>query len=137
MTTPVGELTAGEVQKKQDIACRTCGVVGEKISPGGYCWDPHACAQRRMERVSGKSKLRYPCMVTLFEHGARYYLREFGPKILPPPNPLPKGFTMKDYEANPNHVYYEAVMEIGMATSFKPEKALALAKIFNGTVVNK
>jgi hypothetical protein len=64
-------------------------------------------------------------------------LREFGPKILPPPNPLPKGFTMKDYEANPKHIYYEAILERESATLFPRARALALAKSFDGAAVNK
>jgi hypothetical protein len=81
--------------------------------------------------------LRYPCLVRIRTRGATYYLREFGPKIAPPPAILPPGFTLKDYEANPTHLYYEAVMEIGSATSFQVPKALSLAKDFNGIVVNK
>lgn len=135
--TIVGELTAGTAEKKKtEEACRTCGATDQKLSPGGHCWDPHSCAQRRIARVSRTAHLHGRCYVRLRRHNATYFLREFGPKILPPPNPLPKGFTLKDYEANPNHVYYEAVMDRGSATTFPVGKALALAKSFDGVAIN-
>lgn len=138
MTGIIGELTAGTAEKKSEIkACRTCGATDQKLTSGNYCWDPHACANRRMERASGQQYLRFPCIVKLRVRGGTYYLREFGPKILPPPNPLPKGFTLEDYTPNPAHRYFEAVMEIGQATSFQVVRALELARIFNGKATNK
>jgi hypothetical protein len=141
--TIVGELTAGTATKKETTdACRTCSAKDQPLTPAGHCWDPTACARRRIARTSKTQHLRSPCLVKIQTRGATYYLREFGPKIAPPPPILPPGFTLKDYEANPTHLYYEALMESGGrvpsdATSFKVEKALALAKMFNGTVVNK
>jgi len=141
--TIVGELTAGTAEgKTSNDKCRTCGVTGQRLTPAGYCWNPTECTKRRIARASGIQHLRYPCLVRLRRYGSTYYIREFGPKVLPPPNPLPKGFTLKDYEANPEHKYYEAIAEVegrvpGDATSFQVRDAIALAKMFNGTVVNK
>jgi hypothetical protein len=138
MTGIIGELTAGTVEKKKSTRkCRTCGAVDQKLTSGDYCWDPNACARRRMEKASGKQHLRFPCVVKLLARGGTYYLREFGPKMTPMPQVLPPGFTAKDYEANPAHKYFEAVMEVGQATSFQVVRALELARIFNGKAVNK
>lgn len=136
MTQIVGELTAGEVAKKQEETCRTCGNKG-KISPGGYCIDVDACTARRQMRASGAQNLREPCLVKIYTRGSTYYLREFGPKMSPMPLILPPGFTTKDYEANPARLYYEAILERGSATDFKVARALQLAKAFDGTAVNK
>jgi hypothetical protein len=139
--TVVGELTAGDVVKTTDEKCRTCGIKG-KLTPAGYCFDVHGCTERRKARVSGIQHLRFPCLVKLRRYGSTYYVREFGPKIAPPPLIMPPGFTIADYTANPAHRYYEALMEVegrppSDATSFQVRDALVLAKMFNGTVVNK
>lgn len=136
--TIVGELTAGTTDKKASpTTCGTCGATDQKLTPAGHCWDPRDCAKRRIARVSGGGQnLRHPCVVKLHRLGATYWLREFGPKIVPPPNPLPKGFTLDDY-SDKGRVYYEAIMENGQATSFQPQRALELAKIFNGTAMNR
>lgn len=130
--TITGELPAAT---KPDEKCRTCGEKG-KLTSCGYCFDVAACTARREAKAKGTQNLRYPCLVKFQRLGATYYLREFGPKILPPPNPLPKGFTIDDY-SDKGRTYFEAVMEIGSATSFSVKSALALAKMFNGTAVNK
>lgn len=117
-------------------ACRTCSATNQKLTPAGHCWDPHACSKRREARVSRVAHLHGKCIIRIQRLGATYYIREFGPKIAPPPPVLPPGFTLKDYEANPNHLYYEAVMEKGAATAFPVAKALALAKSFDGVAVN-
>src|SRR5574341_1236626 len=109
----------------------------EQLTPGGYCFDPFACDQRRKAGASKTAHLHYPCVVKLFRYGRWCWLRKFGPKITPPPPVLPKGFTAKDYEPRADQVFYETVCEVSDATSFEPAEALSLAKIYHGEVVNR
>lgn len=119
------------------MKCRSCSMPAERLTPSGFCFDVYACDERRKAGASRTAHLRHPCVVKLFRHGRWCWIRKFGPKVAPTPPVLPKGFVAADYEANPKHVYYETVCDVGDASGFQPEEAIKLAKMFHGEPVNR
>ena len=110
---------------KDDGKCKTCGSKSFPISPNGYCTDVNSCTERRIARTKPKP-LVGPCVVKIQRYGRIYWLEEFQAQS-----------TDVGFVISPPRFYYQAVLEENSASSFKPEKALLLAKEYDGEAVEK
>lgn len=111
--------------------CFSCGMTGINVSepPQSRCVEHKLCAWRRSVKArTGKlPQVRTTsCVIELNYYGSVYFIQTFGAKS-----------SDVNFVIDPPRYYFQAVLERGTATVFKPWDAEPLALHFNGRIVDK